>query len=104
MALTTFTPEQRAKAADARRRAVAESKYRRDWLDADVWLLLASERGIRLPAWHRAPTARKLIQAHQSLEETPFREVYGCSAAALIARNPTMPLRAFIGQMLERVL
>jgi hypothetical protein len=98
-----FTPEARAKALEARKAAVANNPYRKDWLDAVYWDSLAQKRGIRLPQWHRAPTPRLLKRWHESLEKTPFEEVYGCKPAKLIELNPKTPLRAFIGQMLERV-
>lgn len=112
---TPFTAESRAKALEARKRAVAESPYRRDWLDSGLWDELAQKHGIRLPQWHRPPTARKLKQWHETLDKVPlpgtveprlpeaFQSVYGCSPARLILLNPTMPMRAFIGQMLERL-
>lgn len=109
-----FTPESRAAALAARKLAVAKSPYRRNWLDSTLWDELAKKHRVRLPQWHRPPTARKLKQAHESLEKvrlagipeadpTPFETVYGCSPARLIKLNPTMPLRAFIGGMLERL-
>ena len=98
----SLTPEARAKALEARKAAVANSPYRREWLDSGLWDSLAQKRGIRLPQWHRAPTPRMLKKWHESLENEPFKEVYGCSPSRLIELNPTTPLRAFIGQMLER--
>ena len=100
--MPVISQEARAKALAARKAAVANNPYRVDWLEAEYWTLLASELGIRLPQWHIAPTARKLKQWHESLEKAPFEEVYGCKPARLIALNPSMPLRAFVGQMLER--
>src|SRR5690349_16037988 len=97
----TLSAESRAKALAARKAAVANNPYRKDWLESEYWSLLASERGIRLPQWHIGPTPRKLKKWHESLEKTPFEEVYGCSPSRLIALNPVMPLRAFVGQMLE---
>jgi hypothetical protein len=99
----TLTAEARAKAADGRRAAVAAgAHFRRDYLDAGRWAELAAARGIRLPQWHEAPTPGKLKFWLQTLVATPFRVVYGeISPARLIALNPTMPLRAFVGQMLE---
>lgn len=109
------TPESRAAALAARRRAVRDNPFRRDWMDSGLWDELAKTHGVRLPQWHRPPTPRKLKQAHESLEKVrlqgisvgqapePFEAVYGCSPAKLIKLNPTMPLRAFIGQMLERL-
>lgn len=99
--MPTLTPEARAKAQAARKAKVANNPYRKDWLEAEYWALLASERGIRLPQWHIAPTPRKIKRWHESLDKTPFQEVYGCSPSRLIELNPTMPLRAFVGQMLE---
>jgi hypothetical protein len=97
------TPEQVAQAHKARRAAIeAGAHYRRDYLDADNWADLAKARGIRLPQWHEAPTPGKLKYWLQTRVGKPFRAVYGdVSPAELIARNPDMPLRAFVGQMLE---
>jgi hypothetical protein len=100
--MSIHTPEARAKALEARKAAVeAGAKYRRDWMEADIWVSLAQKRGIRLPQWHVPPTPRKLKRWHETLDKTPFHEVYGCSPSRLIDLNPTMPLRAFVGQMLE---
>ena len=104
MSSAPFSPEARAKAAEARQAAIAAgAHYRRDWLDAETWANLASQRGITLPQWHEAPTPGKLKFWLQALVGKPFRVVYGekITSAELIARNPTMPLRAFVGQMLE---
>jgi hypothetical protein len=105
MSAAPFTPEARGRAAEARRAAIeAGAHYRRDWADAQVWDELAKGRGIRLPQWHEAPTPGKLKFSLQTLVRKPFRAVYGeISPARLIALNPTMPLRAFVGQLLELV-
>ena len=97
----TLTAEARAKALDARKAAIRDNPYRRDWLDSPTWDLLAQERGIRLPMWHVAPTPRKLKRAHETLVGTSFEEAYGCSPSRLVRLNPRCPLRAFIGVMLE---
>jgi hypothetical protein len=101
--MSAFTPEQRVKAAEARQAAIeAGAHFRRDYADAAVWDELAKARGIRLPQWHEAPTPGKLKFWLQTLVGEPFRAVYGeITPARLIALNPTMPLRAFVGQMLE---
>ena len=98
----TLTAEARQKARESRAAAIASNPYRKDWLDSPLWDSLAQKRGIRLPMWHRGPTPRLLKRAHESLEKEPFEVVYGCSPTRLIHLNPTMPLRAFIGMMLER--
>ena len=98
-----FTPEMRAKALEARKaKAAIPSPYRRNWLDSGLWDELAKAKGIRLPVWSKAPTPRKLKQWHERLENEPFEVVYGCSPSRLISLNPRTPLRAFVGQMLER--
>jgi hypothetical protein len=102
--MSIHTPEARAKALESRKAKVeAGAHYKRDWLESGLWDSEAQKRGIRLPQWHRAPTPRLLKRWHESLEKEPFEAVYGCKPARLIALNPNMPLRAFIGQMLERV-
>lgn len=115
--MTPLTPESRGAALAARLKAIAENPFRRNYLDSGVWDELAKTHGIRLPQWHRPPTPRKLKRWHETLEKVRFLaipegkrpdapdafvDVYGCSPAKLIKLNPTMPLRAFIGQALER--
>ena len=101
--MANFTPEDCAKALEARKAAVdASQHFKRDWLDSGVWDDLAKSKGIRLPAWSKAPTPRFLKRWHETLDKTPFQDVYGCSPSRLIALNPHVPLRAFVGQMLER--
>ena len=103
-AARSFGPEDRQRSLESRRAAIAAgAHYRRDWLDAPTWELLASQRGIRLPQWHEAPTPGKLKFWLQTLVGKPFQEVYGdrMTPAKLIALNPNVPLRAFVGQMLE---
>lgn len=99
--MADFTPEARAKAAEARKAAIANNPYRKDWQDSPLWDSLAQKRGLRLPMWHIAPTPRKLKRWHETLDSEPFEALYGCSPTRLIQLNPEMPLRAFIGQMLE---
>lgn len=96
-----FSEEDRTKARAARMARRANNPYRTDWLDADLWLSLAQKRRIRLPMWWIAPTPKKMKMWHERLDREPFVDVYGCSPKRLIELNPKMPLRAFIGQMLE---
>lgn len=99
-----FTEADKIKAAEGRKAKIAASQhYKRDWLDSEHWDRLAKSLGRRLPVWSKAPTPRFLKRWHESLEEVPFEVVYGCSPSRLIALNPHVPLRAFVGQMLERV-
>ena len=105
MRASALSPESRARAAEARRAAIqaGASRYRRDWLDSGKWDELAKSRGITLPRWYTAPTPRALKRWHRRLDNEPFEAVYGCTPSRLIELNPTMPLRAFVGQMLEMV-
>ena len=99
------TPEARAKALEARKaKAEASAHFKRDWLDSGVWDELAKRKGIRLPVWNKAPTPRFLKRWHETLDTEPFEAVYGCSPSRLISLNPDIPLRAFVGMMLERPL
>lgn len=105
MKLTTLTAEHREKALESRRaKILAAAHYKRNWLESHLWDELAKMKGVRLPVWSASPTPRKLKRWHESLETEDFRAVYGCSPSRLIAINPHVPLRAFVGQMLERVL
>ena len=98
-----FNEDMRRKAKEAKAaKAAAMQHYKRDWLDSPVWEELARLRGIRLPVWNKAPTSHALKKWHESLDKVPFQDVYGCSPKRLIELNPRQPLRAFVGQMLER--
>ena len=101
--MANFTPADRLKAQEARKAAIAASQhFKRDWLDSDLWDSLAKASGRRLPVWSKRPTAFALKRWHKSLDKEPFEVVYGCSPSRLIKLNPHTPLRAFVGQMLER--
>src|SRR3990167_3078452 len=98
-----LTPENRAKAQAGRKAALEKAAhFKRNWLDSELWDSLAKSKGIRLPVWSKAPTPRFLKRWHETLDNEPFEAVYGCSPSSLIALNPHTPLRAFVGQMLER--
>ncbi len=90
-----------AKQAKRRGLIAATQHYKKDWLDEGYWLDLAPERGIRLPPMYVPATATNLKSWARRLRKTPFTEHFGCSPAALIRKNPKVPLRAFVGQMLE---
>lgn len=100
--MSIFTPEARQKALEARAAKVAAgAHYKRHWLDSDRWDQLAKAKGIRLPLWSKPPTPRLLKRWHDTLDKEPFEAVYGCSPSRLIQLNPHVPLRAFVGMMLE---
>jgi len=106
MKARAFTVENRQRAREALNTKIAAgAHYRRDWADAEHWETLAADRGIRLPAWWVAPSPSALKKWFRKLRKGEvFSDVYGhkMTAAKLIALNPTMSLRAFVGQMLEQ--
>ena len=92
---------QAAKQLKRREMIAATQHYKLDWMDEENWVLLASERGIRLPPSYVPATEQSLRKWARKLSKTPFSEHFGCSPKALIAKNPKVPLRVFVGQMLE---
>ena len=92
---------QAKKQAKRREMIAATQHYKLDWADEGNWVLLASERGIRLPAPYVPATEASLRKWARKLSKLPFDEHFGCSPAGLIRRNPRTPLRTFVGQMLE---
>jgi hypothetical protein len=104
--MKTFTKDELEAARQAkqakRQTLMAQTKdYKKDWLDEENWLLLSKSRGIRLPPMYHPATERTLRKWARKLGRMPFSEWYGCSPAKLIEKNPRVPLRAFVGQMLE---
>lgn len=98
-----LTAEHRQKAQEARKaKRAASAHFKRDWLDSGVWDELAKAKEIRLPLWSKVPTPRRLKRWHETLDTEPFEAVYGCSPSRLVSLNPDIPLRAFVGMMLER--
>lgn len=103
----SLTPEQwqavQAKRVSDIRQMQAQTKdYKKDWLDAEWWISLAKEQGIRLPPWYVPATPANLRKWTRKLVGTgQFQERFGCSPERLITLNPRTPLRAFVGQMLE---
>lgn len=104
--MKTFTEADR-KAGQLARKArrevalAATQHYKLDWLDEGYWLSLANRRGIRLPPPYHPATVPALQKWAKRLSKTPFREHFGCTPRKLIALNPRVPLRTFVGQMLE---
>lgn len=104
--MKTFTKEQREagqKAREEKRKAmqVQTKDYKKDWLDDNFWVDLANLRGLRLPPMYMPATVGGLKKWARKLDRNPFVEYFGCSPKRLIEINPKVPLRAFVGQMLE---
>ena len=79
------------------------STLRHDFLDADLWLQLASQRGLRLPPWGKPATVSNMrTWLHKvGWSQQQFEEWSGCSLRHFIALNSEWPLRAFAGVVLE---
>jgi hypothetical protein len=101
-----FTEAERKAGEEAKALRRAEMKlqtkdYKLDWLDEGFWLDLASARHVRLPPMWMPATEASLKKWARKLSKLPFSEHFGCSPKDLILKNPKVPLRAFVGQMLE---
>jgi len=104
--MRTFTEAERKAGQEAKAKGRAEMRlltqdYKKDWLDEENWLVLASARQIRLPPVYVPATEQSLKKWARKLSKQPFFEHFGCSPRRLIQLNPRVPLRAFVGQMLE---
>ena len=104
--MRNFTEEQRKQGQLVRAQKRAEmmkatKDYKKDWMDENWWLELANSRGFRLPPYYVPATAQSLKKWARKLSKTPFSEHFGCDPQGLIRRNPKVPLRVFVGQMLE---
>lgn len=108
------TPEQRqaimakARAAQQEHRASAklelmgESDF--EAVDRDRWFRLAYDRRLRLPEWSARVTLRQMESwLHRlGIEGKSYYDWSGYTAlAAWPKANPTWPLRAFVGLLLE---
>lgn len=107
----TFTPgpwqNQQADAAAAAREAAqqyARENLRLDFADATHWRELAAAAGVRLPAWYVRSTSggiRKFC-TRLNLSQSVIEDATGCSSyKQLAALNPTWPLFAVVGLLLE---
>lgn len=100
-------PAVRAKAMEARRAAHAQrqaSSLRRDFADATIWEQLAHARRVRLPAWGSAPTRASMLRwLHRlGISLSDYRAWVGFKEIEAWPRaNPTWPLRAWVGLLLE---
>lgn len=97
----------KGRAALQERRATAAATLRRDFADAAYWAELARTRGLRLPQWHRPVTTggmrRWLRKLGLSVEE--YYRFSGERTLKDFARaNPTWPLRAWVGVLLDSVV
>ena len=100
-----FTPEIRLKAQQAKRanaQARRESTLRQNFLDAEHWLELARDSGVRLPPWGVKPTIRNMRQfLHKAgCSQGEYEAQFG-KLASFPELNSTWPTRAWAGLVLE---
>ena len=80
-------------------------KFKRDFEDSDCWDDLSKQYNIRLPAWWIAPEVGMMKRYLRKLKirERDFKEACGdgWEFEDFAKLNPTFPLRAFVGNLLE---
>ncbi|AZD19679.1 hypothetical protein C4K24_0345 [Pseudomonas chlororaphis subsp. aurantiaca] len=93
-----------ANAARQRAQDYARENLKLDFADKTHWRELAGARGIHLPAWYVTATGGRLGRYAERLGLT-IHDVHaatGCrSFRALVQMNPTYPLFAHVGVLLE---
>lgn len=98
--------DSQAKARLAKERLIkAADGLKQDWLDADIWRVLAAQRQYRLPHWYIPLSAGGIerVLRRLGLDSKFFKAVFGKheTYGKFLRRNPTMPLWAFAGMCLE---
>ncbi|WP_059003064.1 hypothetical protein [Pseudomonas syringae] len=98
---------QQAIAAAAAREAAqqyARENLRLNFADAEHWRELAAAAGVRLPAWYVRSTGGRIRKfcTRLNLSQSVIDDATGCSSyKQLAALNPTWPLFAVVGLLLE---
>lgn len=81
-----------------------EPLLKQDWLDRALWGRLYREAGVRQPP-HRLPCTPRLMRRYLkrvAVSVEQYREITGFSTLkAFQEANPSVPLWAFIGMVLE---
>lgn len=79
------------------------NQLKSEFTDSDGWESLCERTRYVLPAWDVAPTVENIRVWLNRLEikEADYREAMQTSIADMIELNPTWPLRAFVGLLLE---
>lgn len=74
-----------------------------DFLDARYWDDLAKDLPYVMPRWNRSCTESDMeVWLHRfDLTKAKYKAMTGLSLRGFIDRNPTWPLRAFVGLLLE---
>ena len=82
----------------------ARKNLKLDFTDTAAWRELAADRGLNLPAWYVTSTGSR-IQKYADRIGLSIRQIEdttGCRSFAALARlNPTWPLFAVVGLLLE---
>lgn len=96
---------QKAQAAKQAKIEAGKAQFKIDFSDSVVWDDLAKEYGVRLPAWWQSPEVRLM---RRYLRRIGIKEREYCLACGegykleqFATNNPTFPLRAFVGNLLE---
>ena len=77
---------------------------KQDWLDAPHWQRLLSKHGFRSPPHYMALSTKGIRRylKRAGVSVNTFHEMTGfASIAQFITANPTLPLWAFFGQLVE---
>lgn len=76
---------------------------RAEFFDDAEWLRLCDRTRYILPDWSVSPTREniRLWLNRLDIREVDYREAMQTSVADMIELNPTWPLRAFVGLLLE---
>jgi hypothetical protein len=75
-----------------------------DFKDSDTWdLLAANQTHYRLPEWDVPCTIAKMKEWEKRLDISDYQEVTQTSRKDWMELNPTWPLRAYVGLLLEHM-
>lgn len=93
-----------AAAARAEAQEYARKNFKQHFVDKPHWMALAGARGFRLPTWYRPATGPRIKHYSErlGLSMAELNEATGCrSFRSLAELNPTWPLYAVVGLLLE---
>ena len=83
----------------------AGKSFKRDFADSESWEELAKEYNIRLPQWWLAPEPKFMRRYLKKLNISQKQYCAACgdnwTLEDFAKLNPTFPLRAFVGNLLE---
>jgi hypothetical protein len=96
---------QKAQAAKMAKIEAGKAQFKTDFMDSPIWDDLAKEYGIRLPNWWQPPEVRMMRRYLRRLNIKERDYCLACGEGYTLdkfaSNNPTFPLRAFVGNLLE---